>query len=285
MKKIKLISLLALSLFLPSLMAIPSVFAEGNTGQGSGTSNQTNPSGGGTVTTMSEDNATPTGSDGVGSDGAANTVDDICNLKNVSGAVKSAAGCNNTLPELSNVVTSILNGIIAVVGFVAVGFIVYAGIQYITSSGDSAKTTKARNTIFYSLIGLAVCALSFISVNFVLINIIQGAGAGTGTGGGNGGVNLVGDGNGKLTPVIVSIINGIIAVLGFVAVGFTVYGGVTYMSSGGDSAKVQKGRNIIIYSLIGLAICVLAFSIVNFVIVNVIQGQTAGSNGATTPSK
>ena len=46
------------------------------------------------------------------------------------------------------------------------------------------------------------------------------------------------------------------------------------MSSSGETAKLQKARNTILYALIGMAICVLAFAIVNFVIIKLIgNGQ------------
>lgn len=195
---------------------------------------------------------------------------DICSLPNVSDEIKASAGCSDSTPKLQDVVTSIVNGVIAVVGFVAVCFVVYGGILYMTSAGDSAKTTKGRNTIFYALIGIAICALSFVIVNFVLINLIQGSGGGSGSG--EAGVELVGNGDGELTAYVGSIVKGVIAVLGFVCVIVMIFGGTNYMASGGDSAKVQKAKNTILYGLIGLIICVLAFAIVNLVIVNIIQG-------------
>ena len=75
-------------------------------------------------------------------------------------------------------VTSILNDIIFVLGLVCVVVILIGGINYLTSAGDSGKVEKGKKTILYGLIGLAISALSFAIVNFVILNII---------GGGNGG--------------------------------------------------------------------------------------------------
>ena len=207
----------------------------------------------------------------------------ICNL-DVSADVKAAAGCpSSTLPELKDIIVSIVNGIIAVVGVVAVIFVVYGGIQYITSSGESAKTQKAKNTIFYALIGLAICALSFLIVNFVIVNLISGNGAGEVTGDGTG-VETVGDGNTNLVNAITNIINAIVAVLGTVCVGFMIYGGVQYMTSSGDSSKVEKAKKTLLYAGIGLVICVLAFAITNFAIKNIINGPKPPEDSAATPS-
>ncbi|MBQ3453098.1 hypothetical protein IJG28_02825 [Candidatus Saccharibacteria bacterium] len=69
-----------------------------------------------------------------------------------------------------------------------------------------------------------------------------------------------------LPNVIVNILNAIILVAGIVAVIFIIIGGVNYMTSSGDAGKVAKAKNTILYALIGLVICVLAFAIVNWTI-------------------
>ena len=87
------------------------------------------------------------------------------------------------------------------------------------------------------------------------------------------GVYTVG-GQTDLLGSVTGIINGVIGVLGFVCVVVMIVGGVNYMISAGDSGKVTKAKNTILYGLIGLVICVLAFAIVNFVIGNIINGQS-----------
>ncbi len=84
-------------------------------------------------------------------------------------------------------------------------------------------------------------------------------------------VNTVGDnGDKNLTGNITSIVNGVIAVLGIVAVLIIIFGGIQYMTSSGDAGKVKKAKDTILYGVIGLIICVLAFAITNFVIVNLL---------------
>ena len=75
--------------------------------------------------------------------------------------------------DLKGNVTSILNGVIAVLGLAAVIIIIVGGIQYMTSSGDAPKVKKAKDTILYGVIGLIICVLSFAIVNFVISNIIK----------------------------------------------------------------------------------------------------------------
>ena len=100
--------------------------------------------------------------------------DPICNNGNISDDIKAAHGCpSKTAPELGKTVANILYAIIAILGLVAVIFVLIGGIQYMTSTGDPAKTKKARDTILYALIGLVICVLSFAIVNFTINNIIN----------------------------------------------------------------------------------------------------------------
>lgn len=79
--------------------------------------------------------------------------------------------------NLLDSVTGIINGVIAVLGFVCVVVMIVGGVNYMTSAGDTNKVTKAKNTILYGLIGLVICVLSFAIVNFVINNIIGGTAA------------------------------------------------------------------------------------------------------------
>ena len=53
---------------------------------------------------------------------------------------------------------------------------------------------------------------------------------------------------------------------GAVAVGFIIYGGITYITSAGDPGKARRGRMILIFSIVGLLVVLSAAAIVNFVI-------------------
>ncbi len=65
----------------------------------------------------------------------------------------------------------VINVVIGLVGFIAVVMIIIGGISFATSQGDTAKTTKAKNTILYGIVGLVVALLAFAIVNFVLQNV------------------------------------------------------------------------------------------------------------------
>ncbi|GIW62170.1 MAG: hypothetical protein KatS3mg089_1022 [Patescibacteria group bacterium] len=49
----------------------------------------------------------------------------------------------------------------------ALSFLIWGGIKWITSEGDKTKVTNARKTIIYSLVGMIIALLSFLIVSFI----------------------------------------------------------------------------------------------------------------------
>lgn len=92
---------------------------------------------------------------------------------NLTNDLTQCAGSDGQATNLMGTLTTVINVILAVVGFVAVIMIIMGGISFITSQGDSSKVTKARNTILYGVVGLVVALLAFAIVNFVLSNVFN----------------------------------------------------------------------------------------------------------------
>lgn len=65
------------------------------------------------------------------------------------------------------------------------------------------------------------------------------------------------------------IIEIVLSMIGVLAVGVMIYGGIMYIISTGDAAKVNRAKHIIMYGLIGLVVSLLAYMIVQFVIKSV----------------
>lgn len=68
----------------------------------------------------------------------------------------------------STKINDIYSLIFGIAGGIAVIIIIVAGIKFITSQGDPQATAKARNTIIYAAIGLAVSVAAFTIVTFVV---------------------------------------------------------------------------------------------------------------------
>ena len=88
-------------------------------------------------------------------------------------------------------------------------------------------------------------------------------------------------GHDNLMSTVQTIINVALAVLGLVTTVMIIIGGVTYATSNGDTAKIKRAKDTILYGVIGLVIALLAFAIVNFVLDNIFNG---GGSTSTSDS-
>lgn len=63
---------------------------------------------------------------------------------------------------------SALNVVYFWAGVIAVIIIVIGGLLYVTSTGEPAKTKRAKDTILYAVVGLFVVIFAFVITQFVL---------------------------------------------------------------------------------------------------------------------
>lgn len=75
----------------------------------------------------------------------------------------------------------------------------------------------------------------------------------------------------NLMATLTVIVNVIVGVVGFVAVVMIVIGGISFATSQGDTGRVAKARNTILYGVVGLVVALLAYAIVNFVISSIFK--------------
>lgn len=55
-----------------------------------------------------------------------------------------------------------------VIGAISVIMLIWGGLRYILSGGDSKKITDAKNTVLYAIIGLIISFLAYAIIRFVL---------------------------------------------------------------------------------------------------------------------
>ncbi len=79
-----------------------------------------------------------------------------------------AEGMPAELVGVDGVFTKLSNIALGIVGALSVIMLIWGGLRYILSGGDSKKITDAKNTILYAIIGLAIAFLSYAIINFVL---------------------------------------------------------------------------------------------------------------------
>lgn len=61
----------------------------------------------------------------------------------------------------------IVDDLLRIAGLVAIGYVIYGGILYVTSQGSPDQTGKAQNTILNALIGLVLAVVAAAFVSFV----------------------------------------------------------------------------------------------------------------------
>ena len=82
-------------------------------------------------------------------------------------------GFEGTGGDLSDFIVTILNWIIGAAGVVCVVMIIVGGYSYMTAGGDESKVKDASKTLTNAIIGLVICFIAVVLVNFVLDNFLK----------------------------------------------------------------------------------------------------------------
>jgi hypothetical protein len=72
--------------------------------------------------------------------------------------------------------------------------------------------------------------------------------------------------NQGIGPIIKTVVNFLLYLVGIISVIMIIIGGIRYAVSGGDSGAVSAAKNTIFYAIIGLLIAFCAFAIINWVL-------------------
>lgn len=71
------------------------------------------------------------------------------------------------LPEAYGFGSNIILLTYVIMTLIALLFLIFGGIKYVTSGGDKTKVQGARNTLVYALIGLVIIFLSYFIINLI----------------------------------------------------------------------------------------------------------------------
>ena len=82
----------------------------------------------------------------------------------VGSQVQSRVAINQ---DLGTFVQKSFSAVILVAGLATFMFLIWGGIQWITSGGDKGKLEEAKGAITNGLIGLAVLAASYVIIKFL----------------------------------------------------------------------------------------------------------------------
>ena len=83
-----------------------------------------------------------------------------------------------------------------------------------------------------------------------------------------------------VSSIIRAVVNLLLMAVAIISVIVIIVGGIFFALANGDSAKVAKARNTVLYAVIGLVVSLFSYAIVQFVFNRV--NQPADSSGGTS---
>ncbi|MDD3888036.1 MAG: pilin [Patescibacteria group bacterium] len=119
-------------------------------------------------------------------------------------------------------------------------------------------------TKFFAVLG--ICVILCLSITPVLAAPARSTGD---TGPQNALENLRNEANYTTTDLITfigRIIKWVLGIIGVIMIALFVYGGVTYATSAGSEEKIENGKKIMVYTIIGVVIIALAYVLTDFII-------------------
>lgn len=79
----------------------------------------------------------------------------------------AAFAATGEVGTVQSFIQSVIKVLASLAGLVATGFFVIGGFSYITSSGNPEHLDRAKRTLFYSSLGLAITIAAFVISNIV----------------------------------------------------------------------------------------------------------------------
>ena len=86
--------------------------------------------------------------------------------------------------------------------------------------------------------------------------------------------------------IIGKTINAVLGIVGSLALVMFIYGGILWMTSAGNDQRVQKGKDTLLWAVIGLIVIFSSYAMVNFVLNDVIgDGNSNASESGNTSGR
>lgn len=154
----------------------------------------------------------------------------------------------NTVEQVLGSILGTLRGIIVILALV---FIVIGAVLYITSAGNEGQMTLAKGAITAALIGLAlgIAAPSFLKE---IGNVLGWNGVNAGAA-----ANAL-----TLSQIARNVLNFLLSIVGILGIIMLVIGGIMYLTAAGNEDRIDSGKKIVTYSIIGIIVALASLVIV-----------------------
>lgn len=153
----------------------------------------------------------------------------------------------NTVEEVLGAILTGLQGIIVTLALV---FLVVGAVMYVTSAGNDKQIETAKGAIFAAMIGLAlgIAAPSFLKE---ISSILGWSSTPSSV---SGAVSIA--------TILLNVLNFLLNILGILAIIMMVIGGFMYLTSAGDEDRIDRGKKILIWSIVGVIVALASLIIV-----------------------
>ena len=169
-------------------------------------------------------------------------------------AIKSPTEVGGLSSFIWKIVLNVIEIALILAGWLALFFILYGGFLFITGGGNASQVEKARKSIFNAVIGLII-SIGAIAITNLAFGLLEGSMA----------TNKYGVPEINADNLLRNTIDFVYYIAGIVAVIVIIVAGIMYSTSLGDSGRITRAKNMILYSVIGLVVIIAAFAITNFV--------------------
>lgn len=162
------------------------------------------------------------------------------------------------LDDLVRILVNIIEFGLLFAGAVAAIFVVVSGYQYVLSAGNPEKVEKAKQGLTWSIVGLILVISSYAIVLF-LQGILQ---ARYKVSDAPGILSILSGAPRDAQSIIPAIADVLLLFGGAVGVLFLILNGYRYATSQGNQDQIDAARRGLLYSVIGLVVLFLSYTIV-----------------------
>ena len=151
-----------------------------------------------------------------------------------SGSITNPISANS----FSELFQQAMNYARTIAGTIAVLFIIIGGVMYMVSGANKGVTEKAKKTLIFAMVGLAIVTAAPLFLSDVLL-VLKGSGGSVSSG---------------LMKVALNALRLLLSVVGILGIIALLNGALIMFISSGDEKTIEMGRNAIKWSLIGIAL-------------------------------
>jgi hypothetical protein len=84
----------------------------------------------------------------------------------IQGGFQNLCGLNGS--QLGPIIGAVVTFLLIIIAVIALFFLIYGGLRWVTSGGDKGKVDEARKTVIAAIVGLVIAFLSFFILSVVL---------------------------------------------------------------------------------------------------------------------